>query len=110
MIVTFKSKASGDLIYFKDVAIKLLNLMGRDEKVPSALFAEDVAPALTRLEQGLAAIAAEEQNKAEQSDVHQDNGLKSDNTPRYISLTVRAQPLLEMLERSVKKRCPVQWE
>ena len=29
MIVTFKSKASGDLIYFKDAALRLLDLMGR---------------------------------------------------------------------------------
>ena len=71
MIVTFKSKASGDLIYFKDAALKLLKLMGRDEKVPSALYAEDVAAALQQLQQGLAEIAEQEKAKAQQQEEEQ---------------------------------------
>jgi hypothetical protein len=106
MIVTFKSKASGNLIYFKDVAIKLLKFMGRDDKVPSALYAEDVSVALASLKQQLDKIDSEEQEKAAQSDVANDNA----GSKRYISLTVRAQPLLEMLEKSQKKNCSVQWE
>jgi hypothetical protein len=110
MIVTFKSKASGDLIYFKDIAVKLLNLMGRDDKVPSALYAEDVAPALTALQNGLAKIAAEEQQKAQQSEANQEAEPLQGGTKPYISLTVRAQPMLEMLQKAVKKQCPVLWE
>jgi hypothetical protein len=110
MIVTFKSKATGNLIYFKDVALKLLQMMGRDNKVPSALYAEDVAPALAQLECGLAAIAAQEQEKAAQSDANQDHGLTASGAKPYISLTVRAQPLLEMLQKAHKKHCPVLWE
>lgn len=108
MIITFKSKASGNLIYFKDVAVKLLALMGRDDKVPSAMFAEDVAPALAKLKQGLADIAREEQEKAEQSE--QGIAQSGANRTPYISLTVRAEPLVEMLQKAQKKHCPVMWE
>lgn len=110
MIVTFKSKASGDLIYFKDVALKLLNLMGRDEKIPSALYAEDVVTALTQLQQGLDAIAQTEREKAAANDAAQADKNQSDTGKAYISLTVRAQPLVEMLEKAQKKQCSVQWE
>jgi hypothetical protein len=106
MIVTFKSKASGDLIYFKDVALKLLQLMGRDDKVPSALYAEDVAAALAKLEQGLAAIAEEEQEKAALND--DDTGATGKKP--YISLNIRALPLVEVLQKAQKKHCPVLWE
>ncbi|MCS4307556.1 hypothetical protein M2404_001890 [Rheinheimera pacifica] len=109
MIVTFKSKASGDLIYFKDVALKLLTLMGRDEKVPSALFAEDVATALTQLQQGLAAIADTEREKAAQAEEATGNG-QSGAGKAYVSLNIRAMPLVEMLQKATKKQCPVQWE
>jgi len=108
MIVTFKSKATGNLIYFKDIAVKLLSLMGRDDKVPSALYAEDVSVALTKLQLALTAIAEEEQAKAEQSEA----GIAQNEVKAkpYISLTVRAQPLVEMLQRAAKKQCPVLWE
>ena len=110
MIVTFKSKASGDLIYFKDVALKLLKLMGRDEKIPSALFTEDVATALAQLQQGLNAIAESEREKAAQTEAEQTNKGQSDTGKAYISLNVRAMPLVEMLQKAQKKQCPVQWE
>ncbi len=109
MIVTFKSKASGDLIYFKDIALKLLKLMGRDDKVPSALYAEDVAAALAQLQQGLADIAEAERAKAAQSAAEHTAGPSGANKS-YISLQVRAMPLLEMLQKAQQKNCPLQWE
>ena len=106
MIVTFKSKASGDLIYFKDAALRLLKLMGRDEKIPSALYAEDVPAALQQLQQGLAEIAEAEKTKAQQ----QEDADASRGEKKYISLNTRALPLLEMLQKAQKKQCPVLWE
>jgi hypothetical protein len=108
MIVIFKSKASGDLIYFKEAAIKLLRLMGRDDKIPSALYAEDVPAALVKLQQGLAAIADTERAKAEQAGHERANG--EQDSKALISLNTRALPLLEMLQKAQKKQCPVSWE
>ena len=110
MIVTFKTKVSGDVIYFKDIALQLLGLMGRDDKVPSALFAEDVTAALTQLQQGLAKVAEAERVKVEQAEA----ALMADNRNKtgksYISLNTRAIPLLELLQKAEKKHSPVQWE
>ena len=108
MIVTFKRKASGDLIYLKDAALTLLKLMGRDDKVPSALYAEDVAAALASLELGLSAIADTEREKAAQAETN--NAARRDGAKPYISLNVRALPLIDMLKKALKKQCPVQWE
>lgn len=104
MIVTFKSKASGDLVYFKDAALRLLKLMGRDEKLPSAMYAEDVPAALQQLQQGLAEIAEQESAKVQQQEQTSADGKK------YISLNTRAVPLLDMLQKAQKKQCPVSWE
>ena len=104
MIVTFKSKAGGDVIYFKDIAMKLLQLMQRDDKVPSALFAEDVSAALSQLQQGLAAMAVEEQQKVAASEQ------REETAKPYISLITRAMPLINLLEKAQKKQCPVMWE
>ncbi len=98
MIVTFKSKAGANLIYTGDIAIKLLALMGRDDKVPSALYAEDVAAALTSLRLAL-------DNTRQQGVIAQPN---PDN--KAIALSVRAQPLLDLLSKAQKKKCPVMWE
>lgn len=101
MIVTFKSKASADIIYFKDIALQLLRMMGRDDKVPSALYAEDVASALQQLQDNLARGAGGNQSATS------DN---SDSPAERVSISVRAQPLLEVLKKSLKKNCPVHWE
>lgn len=107
MIVTFKTKASGDVTYTGDIALQLLNMMGRDDKVPSALYAEDVAAALEALRTGLANYAARQQAESanDEDDTHQDAAQK-----RSIALTVRAQPLLQLLEKAAKKHCPVLWQ
>jgi len=57
MLVTFTSDAYADITMFGDVAVALLKVMGHSGTVPSAIVAEDVPAALSRL---TAAIAAEE--------------------------------------------------
>ena len=101
MIVTFKSKATGNLIYFKDIALKLLALMGRDDKVPSALYAEEVGAALEKLQQALSELQAESVAKAK-ADASKEHDIPEDKV--IISIQVRAQPLLEMLQKAAKKR------
>lgn len=107
MIVTFKTKASGDVTYTGDIALTLLKMMGRDDKVPSAIYAEDVAPALEALRVALAQYVARQQAESANADKepHQDAAQK-----RSIALTVRAQPLLQLLEKAAKKHCPVLWQ
>ena len=58
MLVTFRSKASADVVMFGDMAIKLLALMGHAGTVPGAILAEDVDAALSKLKQAIKAAEA----------------------------------------------------
>ena len=59
MLVTFRSKASADVVMFGDVAVRLIKLMGHSGVVPSAIFAEDVGAALCHLKQAVEAEVAD---------------------------------------------------
>lgn len=56
MIITFKSKASSDVIMFGDVAKQMLRIMGKREDVPGIVTVEQLPEAVARLK---AAVAAE---------------------------------------------------
>ncbi|CAM3834689.1 DUF1840 domain-containing protein [Rheinheimera salexigens] len=108
MIVTFKSKAGSDTAYFKNIALKLLMMMGRDDKVPSAFYAEDVPAALQSLQQALAKLKQEqqqEQPQEDEADINQQQ-VKSE----HVSIETRAQPLITLLTKAVKKQESVFWE
>lgn len=114
MIVTFKSKAGSDTAYFKNIALKLLMMMGRDDKVPSAFYAEDVPAALQSLQQALAKLKQEQEQEQEkekeqpqddEADINQQQ-VKSE----HVSIETRAQPLITLLTKAVKKQESVFWE
>ena len=106
MLVTFTCPASADITMFGDVAIKLLEMMGRSSTVPSALFAEDVQPALTQLEAALAAAPPESQ------EAHQDEGGQDDEAEEdmHVGIRHRALPLTLLLEDAVKAQTYVIWD
>jgi hypothetical protein len=101
MLVTFSSPAYGDITMFGDVAIRLLKMMGHSGTVPSALYAEDVQPALVCLE---AALEQLPEPKASMKDEEDDNGAPT------VSLSHRAMPLLELLRAAVKGKSNVMWD
>jgi hypothetical protein len=86
---------------FGDVAIRLLKMMGHSGTVPSALLAEDVQPALERLE---AAVAAEQQ-LPEPEEATQDG-----DEDTAISLPHRALPLIDLLKDAAKAKANVMWD
>ena len=49
MLVTFRSKVSGEITMFGDVAVTLLKLMEHSGTVPGALLADQIPSALARL-------------------------------------------------------------
>ncbi len=103
MIVTFRTKAHPNITMFGDVAKQLLELMGHSGTVPSAIKAEDVAAALARLE------AAIKQRKA--ADVaNAAEGDRDDVSPRKVTLSQRAGPLLELLRTAVTRKADVMWD
>lgn len=108
MIVTFKSAASADVIYFGDVAKRMMELMGKEAGERGIVTVEQLPEAIARLK---AAIAADKES-------HRRHLL--DETPKmenaegggarpFVSLTQRAAPLLAMLEESLGEDKPVMW-
>ncbi len=101
MLVTFSSPAHGDVTMFGDVAIRLLNMMGRSDTVPSALYAEDVQAALERLKTAVALVPSTPKPNMTAED-------EDDET--IVSISLRALPLIEMLEAAANEKRAVMWE
>ncbi|MDR7121025.1 DUF1840 domain-containing protein [Rheinheimera soli] len=103
MLITFKSIAAAPVQMFGNVALQLLELMGRLPKAPGALFAEDVAEALALLQQGLSELEAQEQAELpEESDIKE--------KPAVIPLKHRAVPLIALLQAAIREKKGVSWE
>ena len=108
MIITFKSAASADLIYFGDVAQRLMELMGKAPTEKGIVTVEQLPEAIARLK------AAIEADRAAHRALVQSDEPGSETTPDgaarpRVSLTQRALPLLAMLEEALREGKPVVW-
>ncbi|WP_221075140.1 DUF1840 domain-containing protein [Agarivorans aestuarii] len=101
MLITFRCKAYANVTMFGDIGLALLKMMGHSGSVPGAIRAEDVAEALSQLKAELAAQAQAEQSNADENDAELEP---------VISLSTRAQPLIELLSSALKKQCDVMWD
>ena len=99
MLVKFRSNA-GDITMFGDVAVTMLKMMGQTGGLPGALLAKDVPAALERLKRA-AAVAPVPPDLETQPD--------RDDEPK-VSLRQRAFPLVELLDRCVRRNCDLIWE
>ena len=106
MLVTFRTKAYANITMFGDVAKQLLELMGLSGTVPSAIKAEDVPTALTRLESAIA-----QRQTADAAQARDDEQRRDDyDAPRKVTLSQRAVPLLELLRAAAAKKSDVMWD
>lgn len=103
MIITFSSKAAGDVIMFGDVAQRLMKIMGKEADAKGIITVEQLPAAIDHLR---AAIAADKAARAAQA---ADDDDVDTSRPQAISLAQRAVPLLELLEWAHKKQKPVVW-
>lgn len=101
MLITFKSTAAASVQMFGNIALQLIELMGRQPKAPGALYAEDVPAALAQLQQGLALQSSEQ--------IPASADLQGDN-PASIPLHNRALPLIELMQAAVREQKGVSWE
>ena len=103
MLVRFKTTAAyPEITMFGEVALKLLEMMGRRGTVPSAIGAEDIPQALESLRKGIAAADA----ALEDQPPHEEE----EGEERRVSLHNRAVPLIELLEAAQKEGVAVMWE
>ncbi len=98
MLVTFKTDAYANITMFGNDALSMLKIMGHSGTIPSAILAEDVPAALSRL------VAAVDAAKAEQPAQEKD----ADATD--VSLVNRGLPLIELLTAAVRAKSNVMWE
>lgn len=108
MLYKFKSKATSDLIMLGPDAQRLLKLMGSDAG-PKGIFTVEQQPeAIAALE---AAIAQDEARMAEMlvKRVAEGVDVEPAASKETVSLKRRAQPLLEMLRRSLTAKVDVVW-
>jgi hypothetical protein len=103
MLVTFQTKGYPNITMFGDVAKQLLECMGHSGTVPSAINAEDVPAALARLE------AAIKERKAADADGAVEGARGDHDSPRKITLSQRAGPLLELLRAATANKADVMW-
>jgi len=97
MLVTFKSTSYADITLFGDVATQLLKMMQQSGQVPGAIVADDLPAALASLESQLDKIEPE-------------SSASSDDEEPAISLAVRAQPVIKLLQASIAGGADVIWE
>jgi hypothetical protein len=102
MIVTFKSKASGDVIMFGDAAHKLMQIMGKDAD-PTGIITPEQLPG------AIAALKAAIEKDRQQPGPDEEKEAEKPVMARTVTLAQRAVPLLELLEWAQKKSTPVTW-
>jgi hypothetical protein len=107
-IVTFKSAASADVIYFGDVAKHMMELMGKEAADQGIVTVEQLPDAIAHLK---AAIAEDKERHRQlvQNEEPQTEAAEGGGTRPRVSLTQRALPLLAMLEESLAEKKPVVW-
>lgn len=98
MLITFRCKASPNLMMLDDLATRLLHIIGRELERPGILTVEQLPQALQKLEH---AVMVEP---------HPQTTLHEEEHELPLSLRQRAFPLLSMLRDAVKKGEPITWE
>jgi hypothetical protein len=111
MLYKFKSKATSDLIMLEPDGKRLLTIIRNDDSSKGILTPEQLPQAIKSLE---AAIASEEVRIADALSVQKESGATTQGKvsfrePEAVSLKRRAQPLLEMLRRSLSAKADVVW-
>jgi Domain of unknown function (DUF1840) len=110
MLVTFRSKAGPSITMFGDHAQRMLELMGASGKVPGAFNAEDVPAALRKLQTGLQTLAERAATPAPPA-LNEDRSASDDEQHRAtVSLTTRAAPLVDLLQRAAATKAALIWE
>lgn len=103
-MITFQSEASGDVMMFDEVAHRMMDIMGKEHTPRGVVTVGQLPGCIARLKAAIVADRAQARAAAGKTD---DN--EEDDPPARVSLTQRALPLVELLERSLSREKPVLW-
>lgn len=104
MLITFTSKYSPDVLMFGDIASVLLKAMGQRETPPGAISGDSVKFAADQLRRYLQAIPNPDKPIAVDDDDEQ-----AEEQKQRVGLSIRAKPLLDMLDKAYKEQEDVIW-
>jgi len=104
MLITFKSAASGDVMMFEKNAKEALGVFGKDPDAPLGIVTVEQMPAAMAALK--VAIEADRAKPPEQANNDEEDNDKPDGG---VGFRQRAEPLVELLERSLKDKVPVTW-
>jgi hypothetical protein len=105
MLVTFSTKAHGDITMFAHVAEALLRMMGQSGTVPGAILPADIPLALERLKAAVAESGSEPSPQAREAKEEKHD----EEAPPPVSLRQRAYPLIGLLEAAIRAEANVTW-
>ena len=113
-IVTFKSKAIGEIYMFRETAEKIFKVIGKPLGLRGVLTPEEISEAIEKIRAEMdkektileAVRAREDKNFKEGKDLDEE---KTSALDKPVYFTQRAYPFLEMLEYSLKENVPVMW-
>ena len=103
MLITFKTRAAGDVIMFGKVAGQLIEILGKDGDDSTGIITVEQLPgAIARLE---SAITADKERSASQTDESGERGIAEP-----VALWQRAAPLLDQFRHALREEQVVIWE
>lgn len=106
MIVTFRSKAAGELIMLGQHALPLMQAAGKTTETlqedRGVFTTEQLAGAISGIESAI--------DTARDPHFNEDDPEQAERARQYVGLAQRAHPLLEMLAKAQAKGVAVMWE
>lgn len=103
MLITFKTRAAGDVIMFGKVAGQLLTILGKDgDEQRGIITVAQLPDAIARLEK---MIDEDKKRQADQSDESSERGIMEP-----VALWQRAAPLLDQFRHALREEQVVIWE
>ncbi|MBL0351676.1 MAG: DUF1840 domain-containing protein [Candidatus Dechloromonas phosphoritropha] len=104
MLINFKSPASGDVVMFEKNARELLLALGKQpDEAKGVITVAQLPGAVAALK---LAMASTQPSNPQPPTTDDESEEQAEET---VSLTQRALPLLDLLERSLQERVPVTW-
>ncbi|GAB4164804.1 MAG: hypothetical protein Fur0039_00060 [Rhodocyclaceae bacterium] len=103
-MVTFKAEGAADVLMFDEVAQALMEVMGKERGARGVVTVEQLPDALERLKRAVALDRA-----APRALERRPRARDEDEPERFVSLTQRALPLIELLEHARAREVPVVW-
>lgn len=117
MLITFKSRADGDVIMFGEVGQRMLTILGKDpQQERGILTLEQLPAAIAALREAIARDKADNPAPDDEDEWGRDavelQNLREKQREReqQVSLARRAAPLLIQLEHSLRDNTHVIWE